>query len=296
MDRVRIGPHRPVEVAQIAKGLADLGRGRVGPGRLVEGHGPGDRRGRHGRARHVGVAGPRDRRIDALAGGHDVDVRAVIAEVGERVVLVVTAPREAAVATEPARPAIRIGQGRDRDDLVVARRDVVTRVVAVVGGRRDHRDPTGHDPADGLVQRVVVGQTAVAVVGAGLGDAHVHGFEEGPRGIDRVALGEDPVESADVPRDQAVPVVVEDLDPVDPGARGHADDTEAVVLGGDRAGHVRPVVVPVAPRRVIRGRAVVAADHVQVRGGRRPRCRRSRRRRRRASRCRGWLDDHRRRG
>ena len=99
---------------------------------------------------------------------------------------------------------------------------------------------------------------------AGLGDAHVDRLEERPARVVRVALGEDPVEAADVPRDQAVAVVVEDLDAPHARARGDTDDAEAVVEGRDRAGDVRAVVVLVAPGRAVRGRAVVAAGDVEV--------------------------------
>ena len=168
---VGVGRGLPVQVAQVAERLADLGRRRVRAARLVERDRAGDRRGRHRGAGHVRVAGAWDRRQDAFARGHDVDVGAVVAEVGERVVLVVAAPREAAIAPEAARLAVRVGEGRDGDDLVVAGRDVARRVVAVVGGRGDDRDAAGGDAADGLVERIVVGQAAVVVVRAVLGDA-----------------------------------------------------------------------------------------------------------------------------
>ena len=100
--------------------------------------------------------------------------------------------------------------------------------MAVVGGGGDDRDPARHDAADRLVERVVVGVAAVAVVRAVLRDAHVDRLEERPARVDRVTLGEDPVEAADVPRDQPVAVVVEDLDAPHAGARGDPDDAVAL--------------------------------------------------------------------
>jgi hypothetical protein len=77
-------------------------------------------------------------------------------------------------------------------------------------------------------------------------------------------LGEDPVEPADVPGQQAVPVVVEDLDRPHACAGCDADDAEAVVLGANDAGHVGAVAIPIPPGRPVRGRAVVATGDVQV--------------------------------
>ena len=74
---------------------------------------------RHARARHVAVVGPGLVDQMHLPGAMRSTSRAVVAEVGERVVLVVAAPRIAAVAAEPAGLAVRVGQRRDRDDLVV---------------------------------------------------------------------------------------------------------------------------------------------------------------------------------
>jgi hypothetical protein len=112
--------------------------------------------------------------------------------------------------------------------------------VGAVGGRGHDRDPAIDDAADRLVEGVAVGEAAVAVVGTGLRDAHVDRLEERPVRVVRVALGEDPVQAADVPGDQAVAIVVEDLDRPHTGARGDADDTEAVVDRRYRARDMRP--------------------------------------------------------
>ena len=77
------------------------------------------------------------------------------------------------------------------------------------------------------MEDVLGGIAAVVVVGARLGDAHVHGFEKRPSRVLRVLLGQDPVEAADVPRQQAVAVVVEDLDAPDAGAGRDPDDARS---------------------------------------------------------------------
>ena len=102
VDAVRVRRVLPVEVAEVLERFLHLGRRRIRAARLVERDRAGDRRRGHGRPRRdaVGVAGPR--REDALAGRDEVDVAAVVAEVRERVVLVVAAPRVARAATEAA--------------------------------------------------------------------------------------------------------------------------------------------------------------------------------------------------
>ena len=90
------------------------------------------------------------------------------------------------------------------------------------------------------------------------------GLEQGPDGVVRVALGGDPVEAADVPAQEALAAGVEDPHRPQPDAGRHADDAAAVVDRADRARDVRPVPVAVAPGVAVRGRAVVAADDVQV--------------------------------
>ena len=107
-------------------------------------------------------------------------------------------------------------------------------------------------------------RAAVHVVATVLGDAHVHRLEQRPAAVGRVALGQDPVEAADVPGQQAVAVVVEDLHGPDASARGDADDAHAVVEGTDRAGDVRAVAFDVAPLGPVARRAVVATTDVEV--------------------------------
>ena len=82
--------------------------------------------------------------------------------------------------------------------------------------------------------------------------------------FDRVALGEDPVEAADVPGQQSVALGVEDPDGPHAGAGRDADDADRVVDGGDRAGDVRPVAVPVLPLGSVARGAVDAADDVEI--------------------------------
>ena len=63
--------------------------------------------------------------------------------------------------------------------------------------------PLGDEPADRLVEDVLVRRAAVRVVLAPLRDAHVHRLEQRPARVVRVALGGDPVEPADVPAEKA---------------------------------------------------------------------------------------------
>ena len=97
-----------------------------------------------------------------------------------------------------------------------------------------------------------------------LRDAHVDGLDQRAAGVVRVALGEDPIETADVPGQQAIAVGVEDADGPHAGAGGDADDADRVVDGGDRAGHVGAVAVLVLPGRSVARRAVDAALDVEV--------------------------------
>ena len=262
--RVRIRGDLPVPGAEVLERLLDLGRRRHRAAGLVERDGAGHGRGRHRRARRVAIGRPGLRRPDALAGRDEIDVVAVVAEVRERVVLVVAAPRVAALPARAAGFAVRIGEGRDRDDLVVGGRDLLAGIGVVVRGSGDHGHAPGDEPADGLVEDVLVGEAAVRVVLAGLGDAHVHRLEERPAAVVRVVPGEDPVEPADVPREVAVAIAVEDLDRPEARARGDADDPEVVVERRDRAGDVRAVAVVVRPGRAIRAGTVVATGDVQV--------------------------------
>ena len=169
------------------------------------------------------------------------------------------------MAAQRAGLAVGVGQGRDGDHFVVRSRHPLRGTHLVVARGGHHRDAALDHAADGEVQDVPLGRAAIGVVVAALGDAHVRRLDQRSGGVGRVALREDPVEAAHVPREQAVTVVVEDLDRPQARARGDADDADRVVLGGDRPGHVRPVVLDVAPCRAVRGRAVVAADHVEVR-------------------------------
>ena len=151
------------------------------------------------------------------------------------------------MAAEAAGLAVRVGEGRDRDDLVVGGRDAVRGGAGVVGAAATTVIPpaTSRQIAWCRTSLFVMPQFRSSL--PVLGDAHVHGLEQRPARVARVALGEDPVEAADVPGQQAVPVVVEDPDAPDPGARGDADDARVVVERGDRPGDVRAVAVLVAP-------------------------------------------------
>ena len=105
---------------------------------------------------------------------------------------------------------------------------------------------------------------AVVVVGACLGDRHVHRLDQRPGRVQRVLLGGDPVEPADVPRQQAVARGIEDAHRPQADAGRDTHDADAVVERTDDPGDVRAVAVGVAPRvRVVRG-AADAADHVEV--------------------------------
>ncbi len=118
VEVVGVGVDIPGVGSEVLERLLAL-EGRVArPGRLEQGDGAGHVRGRHRGPRHVLVA-PRGVRPDALAGGDQVDVAAVVAEVCEGVVLVIGPPRVAAVATEATGLAVRVGQRGDRDHLVV---------------------------------------------------------------------------------------------------------------------------------------------------------------------------------
>ncbi len=117
----------------------------------------------------------------------------------------------------------------------------------VVGRGGDDGHPARNEPADRLVKDVGVGQAAVSVVPAPLGDAHVDRLDQRPARIGRVALRRDPVEAADVRREQADAAVVEDLDGPQPDAGSDPDDARGVVDRADRPGHVGPVAVSVAP-------------------------------------------------
>jgi hypothetical protein len=78
------------------------------------------------------------------------------------------------------------------------------------------------------------------------------------------ALRRDPVEAAQIPAQQPIAGVVEDLDRPDPDPRGDADDTRPVVDRADRAGDVCAMAVAVLPRRRRRVGAAVAADDVEI--------------------------------
>ena len=133
-------------VAEVAERLADLGRRGVRAGSPCTGRRRRRRSGPPSTCRTCRRSAAGDRRPDALARGDDVDVAAVVAEVGERVVLVVPAPRVAAVAAEAAGLAVRVGEGGHGDDLVVGGRDVPAGVVRVVGRGGDDRDPAARRP------------------------------------------------------------------------------------------------------------------------------------------------------
>ena len=102
------------------------------------------------------------------------------------------------------------------------------------------------------------------VVDAPLGDAHVDGLDQRPRWVVGIALPRDPVETADVPAEEALPRVVEDLDRPQAHPRGDADDATPVVDRTDRSGDMRAMAVDVAPCRAIGRGAVVTPDDIEV--------------------------------
>src|SRR5581483_10410168 len=195
---------------------------------------------------------------DAHAGGDEVDGRAVVGEVGQGVVLLRAARRRRALA---AGLPVGIGQGGDGDHLVIGGGNQVRRVLVVVAGGHDVGHASGHRGADRLVEDVVVGLAAVAVVGPGTPEAQVGDVDV----VLRIAVGpgaRDPVDPAQQLPGGAVALVVEDLHAVHVRPRRHADDPDVVVEGADRARGVRtvPVVVVVAAGLDAGG----PAGHVQV--------------------------------
>ncbi len=98
-------------------------------------------------------------------------------------------------------------------------------------------------------------------------DAHVDDLDERPRGVARVTLGHDPVDTAQVRGGLRIAVVVGH--PHGPQARSwrYAHDTDAVVDGADDARHVRPVTIPVADGVRVRTQTVMTTANVQVRVG-----------------------------
>ena len=192
--------------------------------------------------------------------------RAEVAEVGERVVHVVRAPREAAVPAEAAGLAVGVREGRDRDDLVVGRGDVARprSCCSLAAAATTVMPPLYRRQIAWCRTSLLVRpqfRSSLPVFATLMLTASI----SGQAGIERVALGEDPIEPADVPGQQPVAVGVEDPDRPDAGAGRDADDADRVVDGGDRAGHVRAVAVLVLPRGSIARRAVHAADDVEVR-------------------------------
>ena len=168
------------------------------------------------------------------------------------------------MAAEPTGLAIRVGEGGNRDDLVVGSGNPRRGAPGVVACRRDDGNAAAHEPADRRVKDVVRGRTARRVILSVLRDTHVDRFEQRPARIVRIALGGDPVEPADVPAEEAFARVVEDLDGPQAHARRDADHAAPVVDRTDRAGDVRAVAVHVAPSRAIGRRAVVTTDDVEV--------------------------------
>src|SRR5204862_4292058 len=157
-----------------------------------------------------GGAVHRHRGIDAHAGGDEVDRRAVVGEVGQRVVFVGPAGGRPAV---PARLAVGVGQGGDGDDLVVGGGDEMGGVLVVVAGGDDVGHALRHRLAHGLVEDVAVGRAAVAVVGADAAQAQV-GDVDVVVGVVVGAGGGDPLDAAQQLAGGAVGVVVEHLDAV----------------------------------------------------------------------------------
>jgi hypothetical protein len=142
----------------------------------------------------------------------------------------------------------------DRDHLGVGRGHRGGGVRPVVHGGDDHRLAGVGDGAD----RGVEWGRGAGAIAAGAAKAHVHDVDLG-------ALTEHPVEPADHGRGRTVAILaVQNLDCVEAGAGGDADDPGPVVLGGGDPGDVGavPVVVVVAGAG---GDAVDAAGDVQLR-------------------------------
>src|SRR5215213_6940744 len=120
--------------------------------RLVQRRPAGDVGCGHRRPADRVVAAALPRRVDADAGGDQVDVGAEVREVGEGVVHVGAAGRGA----EPSGVAVEVRKGGDGHDLVVGGGDVVLGVVGLVAGRYGVGHAGSHRAADGLVHAAVV--------------------------------------------------------------------------------------------------------------------------------------------
>ena len=159
---VRVGGDGPAEVAEVAQRLAHLLRGRQGRLALYSATAPVD-------GREPPSTSPTSTRSVApgfvdqmhLPGAMMSTSEPKLLKFGERVIDVVGAPREAAVPAEPAGLAVRVCQGRDRDDLVVGRGNEARCAAALIGGRGDDRDAALVEATDRLVQDVLDRDAAV---------------------------------------------------------------------------------------------------------------------------------------
>ena len=175
--------------------------------------------------------------------------RAVVAEIGERVVAVAPTERDARGARESAGLAVVVGHRRHRDDLVVRRRAPVPGHVRIVAGGDDVERPAGGRAADRLVLDVDDRVAAVPVIGALVAEAHVGHLDQRACRVVRIPLRGDPVDAAGNPRDAAVAGRREHAHRPEAHAGRDADDAAGVVEGADDAGDVRPVAVVVTPAR-----------------------------------------------
>ena len=164
------------------------------------------------------------------------------------------------------RRPIEIGDGGDRDDLVVAGGDVVVGIVPFVA-RGDHEDRPGRGRG---ADRLVLWVARVTAVGVAVGrtrivvdapEAHV-----GNHGSTRVRghpLGH-PVDAADDRRGGAATFRVEHPDRPHAGARRDTHDTHAVVARTDDTRHVCAVAMTVTGVAVATPSAIRAARDVQL--------------------------------
>src|SRR5690606_8287012 len=153
----------PIVGALLDQDLPDLRGGVVAAGGKQRRR-PGDVRRGHARAadRADTAAFQRVGRGDAHARRGDVYHCAVVAEVRQRIVLLLVAGE----ACQPAGQPVKIGYSGDGDHVGVVGRAVARGVVPLVASRHDDRHPGGDRVGDSLIlRRVVAVHTAEAQVG-----------------------------------------------------------------------------------------------------------------------------------
>ena len=192
----------------------------------------------------------------AVGDGHQVDRAAEVAPRRPHVVGIAeaVAARRALAARQP----VGVLVAAHGDHLGVALRVEVIGRDPVVPRACDQRDPVPASLADGVVEGVVVLESARVVVGVGVVlEAHVGD-------VDAPVMCDDPVHAADRVRDIRVAVVVEDLHVVEPRPGGGADHAEAVVLRGSDTGDLGAVADAVGEVGCGVVAAVDASDDVEV--------------------------------